>query len=331
MSLFTNTYRILLVSLVLSGLGSAQTSELHWYKGNTHSHTVNSDGDSTPLEMATWYKTNGFDFLFITDHEQITAVDELNARLGDRGKFLVIQGMEISDSLNKKPYHVNGLGLREVVPPQHGVTVVSNVQKNVDAVRRAGGLAQINHPNFGWALTATDIAQIKGATLLEIFSGHPTVNMFGGGGSPSAESMWDDVLTGGMKIFAVAVDDSHSLKRLGDPKASTPGHGWVVVRASELTPTAILTALERGEFYSSTGVDLDDYQVTPSKIRVKIKEARLRKYTTVFIGSGGKILQTSIELESVYRRKGNEKYVRVKIVDSNGKIAWTQPVFGKAR
>ena len=25
-----------------------------WYKGNTHAHTLNSDGDSTPDEVARW-------------------------------------------------------------------------------------------------------------------------------------------------------------------------------------------------------------------------------------------------------------------------------------
>ena len=27
-----------------------------WYKGNTHTHTVNSDGDSTPDEVVRWYR-----------------------------------------------------------------------------------------------------------------------------------------------------------------------------------------------------------------------------------------------------------------------------------
>ena len=26
-----------------------------WYKGNTHTHTLNSDGDSTPDDVVRWY------------------------------------------------------------------------------------------------------------------------------------------------------------------------------------------------------------------------------------------------------------------------------------
>lgn len=318
---------IALALLVFSQIALSQTPGLRWFKGNTHTHTTNSDGDSAPAYVAEWYKSNGYDFLFITDHEHITAVAELNQKLGDGGKFLVIQGQEVTDRFDKKPYHVNALGLGTVIQPQKGMTVVSNVQKNVDAIRAAGALPQINHPNFGWALTSNELAQIKGAALVEIYSGHPLVNMAGGGGVPSVESMWDTVLTGGMVIYAVAVDDVHHFKRLGDRTAATPGHGWVVVRAAELTPSAILSALERGDFYASSGVELEDYQATPREIRVKIKEARQRKYTTLFIGAGGKVLQTSIGLESVYRRTGREKYVRVKVIDSNGTMAWTQPVF----
>jgi hypothetical protein len=327
MKRIAQTIPIAMAVLFCVQIAIAQTPALKWFRGNTHTHTTNSDGDSAPEAVAEWYKKNGYDFLVFTDHEHITPVDELNTKLGDNGKFLLINGQEITDRFDQKPYHVNGLGLTKVVLPKRGTTIISNVQLNVDAVRAAGALPQINHPNFGWALTAAELAQIKGAALVEIHSGHPLVNMAGGGGVPSVESMWDTVLTGGMVIYAVAVDDVHHFKRLGDRTAATPGHGWVMVRAAELSPKSILSALERGDFYASSGVELESYDVSEREMRVKVKEARGRKYTTYFIGAGGKVLQTSIELESVYRRKKGEKYVRVKVVDSNGMIAWTQPVF----
>lgn len=309
----------------------ASLGQLRWFKGNTHAHTTNSDGDSSPADVAAWYKKNGYDFLFITDHEHVTAVDELNAQMGDGGKFLLIRGQEVTDRFDGKPYHVNGLGLSRVVMPQRGTGVVLNLQKNIDAVREAGGIAQVNHPNFYWALNARDLAQVKRAALVEIFSGHPRVNMMGGGGMPSAEEIWDSVLTTGTVLYGVAVDDSHSLKRLGDRLAATPGHGWICVRAAELTPTAILSALEKGEFYSSSGVELAEYSATPSEIRISIKPHRDTKYTTHFIGAGGKVLKISHSNESTYRITGRELYVRAKVFSSNGDFAWTQPVFPKRR
>lgn len=310
---------------------TASSPRLQWFKGNTHTHTSNSDGDSAPADVAGWYKTHGYDFLIITDHEHVTDVDPLNASLGDAGKFLVIRGQEVTDRFNKKPYHVNGLGLPQVVMPQHGTDIVSTVQSDIDAIRKSGGIPQINHPNFGWALTTDDLLKFHGAPLLEIYSGHPLVNVMGGGGVPSAESMWDTLLTAGKLYWAVAVDDSHHFKRMGDDSAATPGHGWVVVRAARLTPNDILSALERGEFYSSSGVELEDYQVSSTAISVMIKEKKWSKYRTQFIGAGGKVLAETITNPAVYRFSGSEAYVRAKVFESNGKIAWTQPVFRKRK
>src|SRR5688572_32343616 len=81
----------------------APAKQLRWYKGNTHTHTTNSDGDSAPADVVDWYKRNKYDFLVITDHEHITAVDELNKQFGIDGKFLVIQGQEITDRFDTKP------------------------------------------------------------------------------------------------------------------------------------------------------------------------------------------------------------------------------------
>lgn len=109
-------------------------------------------------------------------------------------------------------------------------------------------MPQINHPNFGWALTAETIAKTKNVMLFELYNAHPLVNNLGGGDSPSTEEIWDRVLTTGRIIYGVASDDVHTVRKLGNRKEPTPGHGWVMVRASELTPKAVLEALDRGDF-----------------------------------------------------------------------------------
>ena len=43
-----------------------------WYKGNTHTHTLNSDGDSTPDDVVRWYREHGYQFLVLTDHNFLT-------------------------------------------------------------------------------------------------------------------------------------------------------------------------------------------------------------------------------------------------------------------
>lgn len=310
-------------------LAQQETPSFRWYKGNTHTHTLNSDGDSIPLEAAKWYRENGYNFVFITDHEYITNVGPLNHILGKSGSFLVISGQEITDSYDRKPLHLNGLGLEKVVMPNRLQGSVATLQKNIDDIRAGGGVPQLNHPNFGWALTADEIKQLKNVRLMEIHNGHPLVNNLGGGGSPSAEQIWDELLTGGMVIYAIADDDVHHFKRIGDKTAATPGHGWVMVRAAELTPAAIMAALDNGDFYASTGVELEEYTADGSGISIKIKQQTWSKYRVQFIGSGGRVLGETFDNPATYKFNGNEGYVRAKIYESNGKLAWTQPVFFK--
>ena len=309
----------------------AQSPPTKWYRGNTHTHTKNSDGDSLPQDVTRWYATHGYDFVVITDHEHVTAVEPLNAEFGKDGKFLVISGQEVTDRFDTKPCHVNGLGHTQVVMPKRATgSAANNIQQNVDAVRQAGGVPQINHPNFGWAITANDLLQVKNASIFEIYSGHPRVNTLGGGGSPSVEEIWDTVLTAGRVYYGVAVDDVHHFKRTaGEPLTAAPGQGWIYVRAAELSAPAILAAIDRGDFYASSGVELSDYTVDNRAITIAIKPFRDFKYRTQFIGAGGKILSESITNPAVYKFRGNEKYVRARVIESNGAMAWTQPVFRK--
>jgi hypothetical protein len=39
-----------------------------WLKGNTHTHSLWSDGDAAPEKIADWYKSHGYDFLVLSDH-----------------------------------------------------------------------------------------------------------------------------------------------------------------------------------------------------------------------------------------------------------------------
>src|SRR5205085_2193102 len=124
----------------------AQTAAPRWYKGNTHTHTLNSDGDSTPDDVVRWYREHGYEFLVLTDHNFLTSVDGLNAVHGADDRFLVIKGEEVTDAFQGKPIHINGLDVSDTVPAQHGSSVLDVVQRNVDAIRKANGIPHINHP-----------------------------------------------------------------------------------------------------------------------------------------------------------------------------------------
>jgi len=319
-----------LLWLAMSGRTNSQVgssgSPMHWYKGNTHTHTLNSDGDSTPEEVVRWYREHGYQFLVLTDHNFLTAVDALNALHGADERFLVIKGEEVTDKFGDKPLHLNGLDVAELVIPQKGTSVVDTLQRNVNAIRKVQGVPHINHPNFGWAVTAEELRQIENNKLFEIFNGHPHVNNQGGGGIVGLEAAWDHILTSGQMLYGIAVDDAHVFKRPWDRNAARPGQGWVVVRAERLHPRALLEAMERGEFYASTGVELSEIQTSDQEIAITIKEDPTAKYRIQFFGKGGKLLKEEVASPARYQIRGDEGYVRGKVLDSNGLIAWTQPV-----
>jgi BASS family bile acid:Na+ symporter len=295
-----------------------------WYKGNTHTHTLNSDGDSTPDEVVRWYREHRYNFLVLTDHNFLTSVDGLNALHGADEQFLVIRGEEVSDTFEGKPLHINGVDIAERVPPQRGTSVVDVLQRNVDAIRRVKGIPHINHPNFRWAITTEELRQVRNNKLFEIYNGHPEVNNLGGGGVPGLEQIWDGILSNGNLLYGIAVDDAHVFKRHG-PTLSGPGRGWIVVRAAKLETRTLLEAIERGDFYASTGVELADYSVSGTAMTVTVRPAGTSKYRIQFIGSGGKLLKEALESPATYEFRGDESYVRAKIVESNGTLAWCQP------
>ena len=132
-----------------------------WFKGNTHTHTLNSDGDSTPDEVVRWYREHGYRFLVLTDHNFLTSVEGLNALHGADQQFLVVKGEEVTDRFGDKPLHVNGLDVARQVRPQGGTSVVETLQRNVDAIRAENGIPHINHPNFRWAITPAELGQVR--------------------------------------------------------------------------------------------------------------------------------------------------------------------------
>ena len=335
------------LALAPAAYAQSQAPSLHWYKGNTHTHTINSDGDTAPDAVARWYREHGYQFLFITDHEFITDVGPLNALIGAEGRFLVLPGQEVTQwgaDPARRSAHVNALFTSRVIWPvgdHHcsgsscgahaaaSIPLADTFRTNVAAVRAQNGIAQVNHPNFLWSVRPQDLNDIPDGTLLEIWNGLDGINNLGGSdGSgdvrPSAEGYWDYLLSRGRIVWGVGSDDSHT--------EADRGHAWIMVHAPELTPVAIRAAIQHGDFYASNGVALSDVSAADTELSVTIVQGPSgARYATRFVGQDGRLLAEVAGLHPVYRFTGSETYVRAAITDSNGRRAWTQPVFRDSR
>ena len=62
-----------------------------WYRGNLHSHTTESDGRLSPGDVVEFYRSRGYDFLCLTDHNRVTDPGGLSSE-----DFLVFSGVETS-------------------------------------------------------------------------------------------------------------------------------------------------------------------------------------------------------------------------------------------
>src|SRR5258708_5072449 len=62
---------------------------------------------------------------------------------------------------------------------------------------------------------------------------------------------WDEALERGRFLYGIAADDSHH-------PGYDSGFAWVWARCAERTQAAVLDALRRGCFYSSTGPEIHE-------------------------------------------------------------------------
>jgi hypothetical protein len=113
----------------------------------------------------------------------------------------------------------------------------------------------------------------------------------------------------------VGADDNHY-------KKENVGSGWIMVRSPALTKTDIIDNIRSGNFYASTGVILTGYKVTGNSIDI----SSMNGDSIIFSGRYGEILKSVSGKSGKYKIRGNEYYVRAKIINSEGKAAWTQPV-----
>ncbi len=306
-----------------------------------------------------WVETRGSEGE--ADHEvRLKPLDEFRCLVEQRGKFIMIQAEEISDRAEGKPVHINATNIAEVIPPAGGKTVREAMENNLRAIlqhEKYHGrqvLPHLNHPNFGYAITAEDLAAVTTERFYEVYNGHPGVNHRGDENHPSVERIWD--LVNAIRrtdvdvppLMGIATDDSHEYH--GKP-GSRPGRGWVMVRSRYLTPEHLIRAIKAGDFYASSGVTLADVQFNPETRRLKlaIQPDPNATYRTDFIATLkpdvtitndddriGKIVATVNGLSAEYELTGNELYVRAVVTSSLPPLdpvfkdqrqqAWTQPV-----
>ena len=295
----------------------------HFLRGNVHTHTTISDGGSSPEQTITWYRSHGYQFLALTDHNSLSRPARY-ASLQEPG-FVLLSGEEITMTGKGRQVHVNALCTKTRIPGGNFGSAAAALSTAISQVRAQGGVAIVNHPNFDWGLSAADVIDARDASLLEIASGHPYVHSAGDATHPSHEGLWDIALSSGADFMGVGVDDEHHIDVSSDPPA-TPGRAWISVFGEKAEALPICAALAQGQLYASTGVELRRISVSDHSYEVEPVGPGV---TVVFVGLQGRELARSKLGASgiaAYTLRGDEGYVRVRVEGDNGKRAWTPAV-----
>ena len=69
----------------------ADDGPARWYRGNTHTHTLWSDGDTFPEMAVDWYKSHGYEFLVLTDHDVLQQGEKWRDITKEQEQFKVIE------------------------------------------------------------------------------------------------------------------------------------------------------------------------------------------------------------------------------------------------
>ncbi len=117
-----------------------------WFKGNTHTHTTMSDGDSPPEVVAKWYKDHDYNFLVLSDHNVFTDPAALSDLVDST--FLLIPGEEVTAKFQQKPVHVNGLNISQLINPVFDSSLVGHDSKECGRRARRRWRAAYQSPQF---------------------------------------------------------------------------------------------------------------------------------------------------------------------------------------
>ncbi|MGB5869063.1 MAG: CehA/McbA family metallohydrolase [Albidovulum sp.] len=292
-----------------------------FFRGNLHTHSTRSDGVLEPAEVCRRYRDEGYDFMALTDHfigsYDYPMVDTRDFRRSD---FTTIIGAELHSGAmqNGELWHILAVGLPfDFAPPNApGFHVVEGQESGAELAQRArdaGAFVAVAHPQWS-GMTLADARTIKAAHAVEIYN-H---GCWAGCDRPDGFAINDLLISEGQKLSAVATDDAHF---------SEPDHfgGWVMVKAEENDPDALLAALKAGLHYSSQGPQIGRIEITEKTIDVECSAA-----VSVIVQGFGAAARAVHGLSMTRARVSRERFakspwIRVTVVDRAGKRAWSNP------
>jgi hypothetical protein len=301
------------------------TSDGKFHRGNLHTHSTNSDGVLAPEEVCRRYQAEGYDFISLTDHLVGLYEYPISDTTPYRNEnFTTILGAELHSGALEKGniWHILAVGLpsdfsRPNVPDFFSVEGSESGAQIAERARDAGAFVTIVHPHWS-SISEADALSINAAHAVEVYNHGCAIGNDRGEGFLTLEHLLNE----GRQLNMIAADDAHF--HLDDSFG-----GWVMVKATENNPEALLAALIAGEYYSSQGPEIYDIRIGKDKknIDVDCSEAKtilVQGQGTAMANLHGDAMTTAhLSLSCLSK----SEWIRVTVIDRNGKRAWSNPIW----
>ena len=326
----------------------------NFYRGNMHCHSTLSDGYFTPEELKEMYKSRGYSFLAITDHEHFnnnSYLDDEDFITLTSAEFAIKEFPAESTLVNRsmKVCHLNLYAKRQdndytfcynsvadhftkgerremIKRPETDHERVyghEGVSKFIKEANERGFFVCYNHPR--WSLqNYADYCGYEGLWGVEIYNHE--CNMLGH--YEYDINVLDDMLRDGKRVFASCGDDNHN-KKEGFRLIYSFGAS-VYVNAVSLSYENIINGLLAGDFYSTTGPEIYSLYVEDGVVHVKCSDAKRISYSTrgrraqaSHAAEGENLNSASFEIREA------DEYFRIEVIDEKGQRANTQAYFLK--
>ena len=283
-------------------------------RGNIHGHSDNSDGALAPSEVCARYREAGYDFVAITDHFRPNYNYPLTDTRGFRAAgFTTLLGAEVHAPQTARgvEWHLLAVGLPADFPATGPEETGPSLARRC---AEAGAFVAIAHPHW-YQLTLEDALSIDAAHAVEVYNHTSAVNADRGDGLV----LYDALLSEGRRLGAIAVDDSHW-------KVADAFGGWVMVKAEENAPDALLAALKAGAYYATQGPEIRDLRVDGDAVEIVCSPASgivllgPANFNRSAVGEG--LTRARLPLE---RARGGWR--RIALRDAMGRRAWTNPLW----
>ena len=314
----------------------------HFYKANLHCHSTVSDGKFTPEELKQVYMAQGYSIIAYTDHEILISHNDLSD-----DNFLALNGYEYEiiepkteeknqnrlrkachlclialepDNLRhvcwhgliwgNAPQYLDQADFDRENPPYVPRYSGEGITEVIQTARDAGFFVTYNHP--AWSMEdMADIVNYHGMNALEIHNTNTAIR----GWEAYCPYIYDSMLRRGKRIGCVATDDCHRAEHFFG--------GWTMIASEDLQYRNVTKAMERGDYYASTGPKIQALWFEDGRIYVRCAEESTIKAN---YGSRNAEMYHGVT-EISFPVRDTDIFVRITVTDKNGKSANTRAYF----